>query len=300
MRIGVDLGGTKIEGVVMGPASKILARKRVPTPVGNYDLILSTLADLVRSLETEVGGKQLPAGFGTPGSVSPATGLMKGSNSTLLNGRPLMQDLERALGREVRIENDANCLAVSEARDGAAAGAKVVFAVILGTGCGGGIAINGESLTGQNAIAGEWGHNPLPWPRANELPGNRCWCGQWNCLETWLSGTGLANDYAAYTDSTLRGEEIITRAQAGEGAANAILARYEDRVARALAAVINLLDPNVIVLGGGVSNAERLYTNVPKLWERYVFSDRVDTPLVRAMHGDSSGVRGAAWLWPEA
>jgi fructokinase len=301
MRIGIDLGGTKIEGIVMDERSYVIARERVATPQGDYSATLQTVAAIVRRLEAAVGYQNLPVGVGHPGAISPATGLLKNSNSTCLNGRPFKQDLEVVLKREVYLANDADCLAVSEARDGAAAGAANVFSVILGTGVGGGIAVGGRLLCGPNAIAGEWGHNPLPWirPEWEELPGPACWCGRHDCIETWLSGMGLARDHERLTGERLSGEAVVQRAEAGDERAAVTLCRYEDRLARALAHVINLLDPDVIVLGGGVSRMERLYRTVPALWDRWVFSDRVDTKLVPALHGDTSGVRGAAFLYPE-
>ncbi len=301
MRIGIDLGGTKTEGIVMDERFRVVARERVATPQGDYGATLEAIAEVVRCLEAAAGCQNLPVGVGHPGAISPSTGLLKNSNSTCLNGRPFKQDLETVLGHEVYLANDADCLAVSEARDGAAAGAENVFAVILGTGVGGGIAIGGRLLRGPNAIAGEWGHNPLPWirPEWDELPGVECWCGRHGCIETWLSGVGLMRDHEHATAERLTGEAIVGRAEAGEEEAAATLSRYEDRLARALAHVINMLDPHVIVLGGGVSRVERLYQTVPALWDRWVFSDCVDTKLVPALHGDSSGVRGAAFLCPE-
>lgn len=304
MRIGIDLGGTKTEGIVMGPGSRILHRHRVPT-LPDYPGQIETIVQLVRYLEQQVGASGLPVGMGTPGAVSPATGLMKNCNSTCLNGQPLQQDMNAALGREVRLANDADCLALSEASDGAAAGAQNVFAVILGTGVGGGACIHGQLLRGPNAIAGEWGHNPLPWPRPEwgEVPGPLHWDGRHGAIESYLSGTGMARDHALVNGlsgaARLSAEEIVQRAEAGEEACSATLSRYEDRLARALAHLINVLDPEVIVVGGGVSRVPRLYRHVPQLWDAWVFSDRVDTRLVPAQHGDSSGVRGAAWLWPE-
>lgn len=297
-RCGIDLGGTKIEGVVLSVDGAVVVRERIATPAGDYDATLSVLAALVQRLEQGSGIDGLPVGFCTPGAISPATGRIKNANSTCLNGQPLKQDLERLLQRPVRLANDADCLAVSEAVDGAARGARSVFAVILGTGVGGGIVINGQLLQGPNAITGEWGHNPLPWPKAdfNELPGRPCYCGKLGCIETWLSGPGLRVDHGAGWDAT----EIAAQAESGEWTAQAAMARYEDRLARGLASVINLLDPEMIVLGGGLSNIARLYAHVPMLWDQYVFSDRVDTKLRRAVHGDASGVRGAAWLWPAA
>lgn len=300
LTIGIDLGGTKIEGIVMDAGGHILARQRVATPQGLYEDTLAAVAGLVRLLESQAGASGLRVGIGHPGTLSAATGLLKNSNSTCLNRRPLKQDLEHLLGRELRMANDADCMALSEAGDGAAAGAGNVFGVILGTGVGGGIVINGTLLQGANAIAGEWGHNPLPWlrPEWGESPGPRCWCGQHGCIETWLSGTGLGRDHERTTGEPLGGEAVAARALAGNQGAAATLGRYEDRLARALASVVNLLDPQVIVLGGGVSRVERLYRHVPALWDQWIFSDRIDTRLLPAQHGDSSGVRGAARLWP--
>lgn len=300
MRIGIDLGGTKTEGIVMGPRSEILLRERVSTKP-DYAGQIQTIVALVQSLEQQAGRAGLSVGIGTPGAISPATGRMKNCNSTCLNGQALKSDLQAALGREVRLANDADCLALSEASDGAAAGSKNVFAAILGTGVGGGICINGQLLRGPNAIAGEWGHNPLPWPRPEwgEIPGPLHWDGRHGAIESYLSGTGMARDHAQVSGERISGEDIVLRAEAGDEKCNATLARYEDRLARALASVINVLDPEVIVFGGGVSRVQRLYRYVPALWDQWVFSDRVDTKLVPALHGDSSGVRGAAWLWPE-
>lgn len=297
MRIGVDLGGTKVEAVAMDEDGAIRMRHRLPTPVGDYEATLDTVVGLVAYLEgvLEVRAR---VGVAAPGAFSAATGLVKNSNSVCLNDQPLLQDLERLLGRQVRMANDANCLALSEAVDGAAQGAEVVFGVIVGTGTGGGIVVRGQVLQGANAIAGEWGHNPLPWPREDELPGPDCYCGRQGCIETFLSGPGLSASHQARTGEARSAEYIVAAAANGEVEAEASLAQYEDRMARALASVINLLDPDVIVLGGGLSNIGRLYVNVPARWGQYVFSDRVDTRLVRALHGDSSGVRGAAWLWP--
>lgn len=299
MRIGIDLGGTKIEGVVMGPGSQIVARERVPTPQGDHVATVAAVAALVKRLEQ--GHGTLPVGIGHPGSLSPLTGLLRNSNSTCMNGQPLQQDLDRALQRPVRLANDADCLALSESHDGAAAGAATVFAAILGTGCGGGVVVNGALLSGANGIAGEWGHNPLPWPRQdwNETPGPRCWHGVHGCLETWISGTGLSHDHRRINDEALDAATIAQRAERGDEKCLATLSRYENRLARALAQVINLIDPGVIVLGGGVSQIARLYRTVPALWSEWVFSDRVVTKLVPVLHGDSSGVRGAARLNPE-
>jgi fructokinase len=295
MRIGIDLGGTKIEGAVLDSSGTIVARRRVPTPRGDYDASLAAIVALVSALEREVG-ERCTVGVGMPGTISRATGLVKNANSTWLNGRTFDRDLSATLGRDVRFSNDANCFALSEAEDGAAAGAHVVFGVIIGTGTGGGVVVDRRVIEGRNGVAGEWGHNALPWPESSELPGPPCYCGRSGCIETFLSGPGLAADYARATGEKINGEEVVARAARGEAAAVAALERYEHRMARALASIINVLDPDVIVLGGGLSNIERLYHNVPRLWGGWVFSDRVDTPLVRAKHGDSSGVRGAAWL----
>jgi fructokinase len=296
IRIGVDLGGTKVEAVALDAAGRSLARRRVPTPRHDYAGTLDAVVALVRDLETEVG-REGTVGVGIPGAVSPATGLVKNANSTWLIGRPLERDLAGRLGRPVRLANDANCFALSEATDGAAAGAEVVFGVILGTGCGGGVAVGGRLLTGPNAIAGEWGHNPLPWAEEGERPGPPCWCGKRGCVETFVSGTGLARDFREAAGGELGAQEIVARAQAGDAAAEAALTRYESRLARALAALVNVLDPDVIVLGGGMSNVGRIYPGVTHQWERWAFSDRLATRLVPPLHGDSSGVRGAAWLW---
>lgn len=297
MRIGIDLGGTKIEAIALGEGGEELARRRVATPSGDYEKTLGVIVKLIEGIEGELNARA-SVGIGIPGMISPATGLIKNANSTVLIGHALDKDLRQALGTEIRIANDANCFAISEAVDGAGAGAEVVFGVIVGTGTGGGIVVQGKVLTGPNAIAGEWGHNPLPWPRAEELPGPDCYCGKKGCIETFLSGPGMARDYLKTTGKSLDPAEIVTLASRGEEAAAACLDRYEDRMARGLAHVINILDPTIIVLGGGMSNIQRLYTNVPKLWGKYVFSDRVDTRLVPPRHGESSGVRGAAWLWP--
>jgi fructokinase len=299
VRIGIDLGGTKIEGVALGPGGGELARRRVATPRHDYDATLAAIASLVAALEREAG-ETGTVGVGMPGTISPATGLVKNANSTWLNGRAFDSDLARALGRAVRCANDANCFALSEARDGAASGALVVFGVIVGTGTGGGIVVGGRALVGPNAIAGEWGHVPLPWPRDDERPGPACYCGKSGCVETFLSGPGLASDYRAATGAELDAVEVARRAEQGDAAAEAALARYEDRMARALATVLNVLDPDVVVLGGGMSQIGRLYDSVPRLWQQWAFSDRVTTPLRPPRFGDSSGVRGAAWLWDEA
>jgi fructokinase len=296
MRIGIDLGGTKIEGIALDEAGATLARRRVATPRHDYEGTVEAMAALARSLEQEAGGRGT-VGVGMPGALSPASGLVKNANSTWLIGRPLDRDLSSRLARPVRLANDANCFALSEAVDGGAAGARVVFGVIVGTGTGGGVVVERRVLTGPNAIAGEWGHNPLPWPRAEEWPGPTCYCGKTGCVECFLSGPGLARDYREATGQAVETPEIARRAQAGEAAAAAALERYEDRMARALAVVLNILDPDAVVLGGGMSQVERLYRNVPRLWQQWAFSDRVDTRLVPPVHGDASGVRGAAWLW---
>jgi fructokinase len=295
MRVGIDLGGTKIELVVLDDRGTLCWRRRVDTPQGDYAATVDAIVQLVRAAECEVGDVT-SVGLGTPGALSQVTGLIKNSNSVCLNGKPLDRDVARALGRDVRIANDANCFALSEATDGAAAGAAVVFGVIVGTGTGGGIVVNGRILSGANAIAGEWGHNPLPWPRDEERPGPDCYCGKQGCIETFLSGPALANDHFRHSGEHLTARDIARLDREGDAAAGDTLARYEDRMARALAGVINILDPDVIVLGGGVSNIDRLYDNVPLLLPRYVFSDHVATRLAKARHGDASGVRGAAWL----
>lgn len=324
LRLGIDLGGTKIELIALDSIGREILRRRIPTPQNDYLATVAAVAALVHAAESELG-RSGSIGIGTPGARSPASGLMKNCNSTWLNGKPLQQDLERALNREVRLANDANCFALSEATDGAAAGAKTVFGVILGTGVGGGVVVCGQVLNGANAIAGEWGHRPLPhfqfahtqadrtstghhpatgeailhpWPGPREFDtAPACYCGKKGCIETWLSGPALAADHVRYGGEDLPAHEIVQLANAGYGPCSATLARYEERLARALAGVINLLDPDVIVLGGGLSNIARLYDTVPRLWPRYVFSDRIDTRLVPPKYGDSSGVRGAAWLW---
>lgn len=306
MRIGIDLGGTKTEIVALEGGGTEVLRRRIATPAGTggdagYQAIVDALVGLVHAAEAELGTRA-SVGIGTPGAVSPATGRIKNSNTTCLIGRPLREDLERALGREVRLCNDANCFALSEAVDGAAAGAEVVFGVILGTGVGGGIVVGGRPLAGRNAIAGEWGHNPLPWPHDDERPGPACYCGKHGCIETFLSGPALSRDHATHggpaASTIASAAEIAAAAAAGDARARAALERYADRLARGLATVIDVLDPDVIVLGGGVSNLAWLYEAVPARWGAWAFSDRVDTALRPAAHGDSSGVRGAAWLWP--
>jgi fructokinase len=296
MRIGVDLGGTKIEAIALGDDGRELARRRVPTPRHDYDATIGAVVSLVNGIEQDTG-RAGSVGVGMPGALSPASGLVKNANSTWLIGRAIDRDLSQALGRPVRCANDANCFALSEATDGAGAGARVVFGVIVGTGTGGGVVVDGHVLTGPNAIAGEWGHNPLPWPRDDERPGPACYCGKAGCIETFLSGPGLARDYRDATGLELEASEIAARGERGDDAAGASLDRYQDRMARALAVVLNLLDPDVIVLGGGMSRVVRLYESVPRLWQAWAFSDRISTPLRPPLHGDASGVRGAAWLW---
>ena len=298
MRIGIDLGGTKIEGIALGDDGREIDRRRITAPRGNYDDTIRAIAGLVDAIEGATSDRG-SIGIGIPGTISPATGLIKNANSTWLNGHRLDDDLAKALGRPVRLANDANCFALSEATDGAAAGASTVFGVIIGTGTGGGVVINGQIVVGANAIAGEWGHNPLPAPEDDERPGPPCYCGRSGCIETFLSGPALARDYIALGGSDLAASEVAARADAGDSRAAAALDRYERRFARAIAGIINVIDPDVIVLGGGLSNMQRLYTRVPALWAPHIFSDHVATRLVRARHGDASGVRGAAWLWPE-
>ena len=323
LRLGIDLGGTKIELIALDETGRELLRRRIPTPQNDYPGTLAATVGLIRQAEAELV-QTGSVGIGTPGALSRASGLMKNCNSTCLIGRPFKQDLETALGREVRMSNDANCFALSEATDGAAAGAEAVFGVILGTGVGGGIVVRGRVLDGANSIAGEWGHNPLPffqfrhaqtdheetgthpatgesiahpWPSEREFHGPQCYCGKKGCIEAYLSGPALSADHVRYGGEELPAYEIAQLAAAGYGPCSKTLARYEERLARALAGVINLFDPDVIVLGGGLSNIQRLYDTVPRLWPRYVFSDRIDTRLVPPRFGDSSGVRGAAWLW---
>lgn len=297
MRIGIDVGGTKIEGIALADDGREIDRRRVPAPRGNYDDSVRAIVDLVAAIET-ASGTRGSIGIGIPGATSPATGLIKNANSTWLIGHRLEDDLARALGRPVRLANDANCFALSEATDGAAAGAASVFGVIIGTGTGGGLVINGRVVVGANAIAGEWGHNPLPAPEDDERPGSPCYCGRAGCIETFLSGPALARDYILLGGTDLAAVDVAARADAGDPRAVTALERYERRFARAIASIINVVDPDVIVLGGGLSNMSRLYERVPKLWAPHVFSDHVATKLVRAKHGDASGVRGAAWLWP--
>ena len=326
IRIGIDLGGTKIEGIALSEisvaengvvdngkheageveAGKEIFRHRVDTPQGDYPAILQCIVDLVREVEKNSGvidgdktgrGETSSIGICTPGSLSPATGLMRNSNSVCMNGQPVLDDLQRLLQKKIRIANDANCFALSEATDGAASNAAVVFGVIVGTGTGAGIVINKQILVGPNSIAGEWGHNSLPWPQDSELPGPECYCGKNGCIETWLSGPGIMRDHEIHNNEFIDAETLAKKALFGDFDAIETFQRYEDRMARSLAHVINILDPDVIVLGGGMGNIKRLYENVPKLWGQYIFSDVLNTKLVAPKHGDSSGVRGAAWLW---
>jgi len=297
IRIGVDLGGTKIEFVALEPDGHELHRHRVPTPHNDYDGTVRAVKEGVEKIEAGLS-RSGTVGVGIPGTISQITHMVKNANSTWMNGRPFDRDLSTALHREVRCANDANCLAVSEATDGAGAGQRVVFAVILGTGCGGGLAIDGRVHNGRNGVAGEWGHTTLPWMRPEEYPGPECFCGYRGCIETWISGTGLEADYARATKTKLKGKEIIARCEAGEPDAVASLERFEDRLTRSLAQMVNILDPDIIVLGGGVSQVPRLYKDVPQRLKKYVFGREADTPVVVAKHGDASGVRGAAWLWP--
>jgi fructokinase len=293
MRIGVDLGGTKIEALALADDDRVLLRRRVPTPRNDYDATIAAVAELVRSLESELGTRT-SVGVGHPGSLSPTTGLLRNANTTALNGRPLDRDLRVALARELRLSNDANCFAVSEASDGSAAGLRCVFGVIIGTGVGAGLAIDGRAWVGVNAIAGEWGHNPLPRPRDDERPGRACYCGRTGCIETFLSGQGLVDDHGS-----LDAQAIVAAAAHGDADCTRTVERYAERLARALAMVINIVDPDAIVLGGGLSNCTTLYELVPQLWVEHVFSDHVATKLLPPKFGDSSGVRGAARLWPK-
>jgi fructokinase len=296
IRIGVDLGGTKIEAIALDFSGETLPRRRIATPAQDYDEIVRAVGALVHDVELETN-RRGTVGVGAPGSVSKVTGLVKGSNTLVLNGRPLAADLSAALARPVRIENDANCFALSEAVDGAGQGARVVFGVILGTGVGGGVVIDQRGMQGRNHIGGEWGHTPLPWMTPDEYPGARCFCGHDGCIETFLSGPGLSRDYARRSGETLRGEEIVARAEAGEAAALAALDAYRDRLARALALVIDILDPDVIALGGGMSNVTPIYEGLMERVAAHAFTDALDTRIVKNIHGDSGGVRGAAWLW---
>ncbi len=296
IKIGIDLGGTKIEGIALSHTGEELFCHRIATPRGNYIAILQTITELVDLIE-KTTGETGTVGICTPGSLSPANGLMRNSNSICMNGKAVFADLQEILKREIRIANDANCFALSEATDGAARHAGVVFGVIIGTGTGAGIVINKNILSGANAIAGEWGHNPLPWPQAEELPGGKCYCGKRGCIETWLSGPGMTRDHAWHNHTFSNSETLVMQASTGDKTAELTLQRYENRMARSLAQVINILDPDAIVLGGGMGNIQRLYKNVPQLWEDYIFSDSVTTRLLAPAYGDSSGVRGAAWLW---
>jgi fructokinase len=302
LRIGVDLGGTKVEFVALNSAGRELFRERVATPRDDYPGTIEAIAGGVVRIERQVGvpAGHATVGVGIPGTISATTGTVKNANSTWLNGKPFDRDLSQALGRTVRCANDANCLAVSEATDGAGAGKRLVFAVILGTGCGGGIAVDARVHDGRNGVSGEWGHNPLPWMQPDEFPGAPCYCGKRGCIETWISGTGLARDYQRATQDQLRGEQIMARAESGDPAAVSALERLENRLTRALAQIVNVLDPDIIVLGGGLSRVERLYSTVPPALKQWVFGKEADTPIVPAKHGDASGVRGAAWLWPLA
>jgi fructokinase len=296
MRIGVDLGGTKIEAAMLSDSGRILARERVATP-DSYDAMLRALADLVGRVEQDAGVTCRAVGVGMPGSISPKTGLARNANSTWINGRDILGDLKTALGRPVRVANDANCFALSEATDGAGAGARVVFGVILGTGCGGGVVVDGRIIEGASGVGGEWGHNPLPWMRPDEFPGERCWCGKLGCLEMWISGTGFEHDYKRISGTERDARDIAARIPGKQGGSYLAFQNLADRLARALAMVINILDPDVIVLGGGLSNIDALYPAAEQRLLLYVFSDVVKNRLVKNQHGDSSGVRGAAWLW---
>lgn len=296
MQIGIDFGGTKIEAAMLDETGAFVSRQRIATPATYADAIRA-LVDLVARVESEVGPART-VGIGVPGSVSPRTGVMRNANTTYLNGTTLQPDLEAALGRPIRLANDANCLALSEARDGAAAGARVTFAVIIGTGCGGGVVVDGALIEGANGIAGEWGHIPLPWPRADEMPAPACWCGQQGCLETWISGTGFRDDYARRAGHRPKGDEIIALARSGDQAASEALDAYVDRLGRGLAVIANIFDPDCFVMGGGMSNVRELYDRLPPIIDRYTFSDGWSAKIVAARWGDSSGVRGAAYLWP--
>lgn len=297
VRIGIDFGGTKIEAAALSAQGEFVARVRRPNP-GDYAQAVETVAELVAEAERQAGGREATVGVGLPGSLSPRTGRMRNANSVWLNDKPFKEDLEKALGRTVRLENDANCFALSEAMDGAAAGAAVVFGAILGTGCGGGVVVRGHTVEGANKIGGEWGHTPLPWPTEEERAAHTCWCGRSNCLETWVSGSAFCEDYERATGEKLAGDAVMARARAGEAAAAAALDRYVDRLGRALAVICDIIDPDAIVFGGGMSNTQELYERVPPVVARYAFSDVFVTKVLKARFGDSSGVRGAAWLWP--
>lgn len=296
MRIGIDLGGTKTAGIALDDAGNTLARCKLPTPRGDYDATLSTIIQAIEQLEAETGQRG-SIGVGTPGAISPATGLFKNANAVCMNGHAGHHDLEQRLGRTIHVANDADCFALSEAVDGAGAAYRIVFGVILGTGCGAGVVIDRRVLVGPNALTGEWGHNPLPWQNPDEYPGPQCYCGRHGCIERWVSGSALAEDHYLASGDRLDGVEIATRAEQGDPEAQATLDRYEDRLARGLGSVINMLDPEVIVLGGGVSSIRRLYENLPILLQKYTYSDRCDTPIKSPVHGPDGGVRGAAWLW---
>ena len=296
IRIGIDLGGTKIEGIALSETGEELFRLRVDTPQGDYEKTLQSIVDLVKQIEISVD-KESSIGICTPGSLSPSTGLLRNSNSVCMNGKPVLDDLQDLLQKELRMANDANCFALSEATDGAARDSTVVFGVIIGTGTGAGVVIDKKVLLGANAIAGEWGHNPLPWPQDMELPGPECYCGKSGCIETWLSGPGIVRDHEIHNNVFFDSVTLDNKARFGDEDANETFQRYEDRMARSLAHVINILDPDAIVLGGGMGNIKRLYENVPDIWGNYIFSDTVNTKLLAPLHGDSSGVRGAAWLW---
>jgi len=294
MRFGLDLGGTKMEAILIDGDGAIVWRERRPTPAEDYQAIIDTIGALVAEADTQAR-QPVSVGIGMPGSLSPVTGLVRNSNTQSLNGQPIRQDLEACLARPARLANDANCFALSEAQDGAGQGAQSVFGVILGTGCGGGLVINGALQEGVNGVGGEWGHNPLAAPTIDEVPGPACYCGRTGCNEVWISGSGFARDHAATTGQNMTAVEIIA---AATPEAEASFERLCDRIARALGAVVNLLDPEAIVLGGGLSNVDALYTRVPEIWHNYIFSDAIETKLLKNRHGDSSGVRGAAWLWP--
>ncbi|MEM7427541.1 MAG: ROK family protein [Pseudomonadota bacterium] len=295
-RIGIDLGGTKIEIAALGVGGEIIYTRRVPTPAPDYGATLSLIAEIIEDAEAELGGSAT-VGIGTPGSLSPKTGLLRNSNSVWMNGKPLASDLIAKAGRDLRFANDANCFALSEAVDGAGAGAHSVFGVIIGTGCGGGLVLDGKIIHGANGIGGEWGHNPLPWPNDSEHPPPPCWCGRAGCQEVWLSGSGLARDHQAVTGRALSGEEIVRQADEGDADCARTLDRHAERLARGLASICNVFDPEVIVLGGGLSRLPHLYEQVPAFMEPFMFSDHVTTRILPPKHGDASGVRGAAWLW---